>query len=404
MSHTDMSRRGLLKTSFLGAAGAAAAGATGFGLSSQAQAKQAANAQTYDAVVLGAGPAGLIAAITAHDAGAKVVVLEKRDRPDGNAIFALGSICGWGTRHQAEQGIKDTADDLYAVKGVKVATPEGFRTFMAKGGVCIATGGFSANPEMVDRYIGGWATRMVLRGSKSTTGENISLCMPLYTKFVNMDQFHSGPIIGATHVNPADVLNSGYGVQFNTSGVRFMDENNTYVIKARTTGQMTLDNMAWVIVDSTCPVLDKVIPKFDRLNSPYGKADTIEELCRQVKLPVEKVVKTIKEYNEAVKSGKLGEMNPPCTYKKPHEVAKAPFYAVPFQGGMTATFGGPLINVKAEIQNLDGTSIPGLYAVGNSAGGIFFHNYAGGAQLGAATVFGRIAGNEIAARAKAQKN
>lgn len=329
MSHTDMSRRGLLKTSFLGAAGAAAAGATGFGLSSQAQAKQAANAQTYDAVVLGAGPAGLIAAITAHDAGAKVVVLEKRDRPDGNAIFALGSICGWGTRHQAEQGIKDTADDfyammmdvskqmgdkalnrcytdnisagidwlekdigvkfgkirpmpyprlgrtcrvmgegltggaqlvqkllaacakrgievkyqhkavelihddIYAVKGVKAATPEGFKTFMARGGVCIATGGFSANPEMVDRYIGGWATRMVLRGSKSTTGENISLCMPLYTKFVNMDQFHSGPIIGATHVNPADVLNSGYGVQFNTSGVRFMDENNTYVIKAR---------------------------------------------------------------------------------------------------------------------------------------------------------------------------
>ena len=112
MSHTDMSRRGLLKTSFLGAA---AAGATGFGLSSQAQAKQAANAQTYDAVVLGAGPAGLIAAITAHDAGAKVVVLEKRDRPDGNAIFALGSICGWGTRHQAEQGIKDTADDFYAM-------------------------------------------------------------------------------------------------------------------------------------------------------------------------------------------------------------------------------------------------------------------------------------------------
>ena len=37
-------------------------------------------------------------------------------------------------------------DDLYAVKGVKVATPEGFRTFMAKGGVCIATGGFSAIP------------------------------------------------------------------------------------------------------------------------------------------------------------------------------------------------------------------------------------------------------------------
>ena len=112
MSNTDLSRRGLLKTSFLGAA---AAGATTFGLSGQARAAEA-KAAEYDAVILGAGPAGLIAAITAHDAGARVVVLEKRDRPDGNAIFALGSVCGWGTRHQKEQGIDDdTADAFYAM-------------------------------------------------------------------------------------------------------------------------------------------------------------------------------------------------------------------------------------------------------------------------------------------------
>ena len=54
-------------------------------------------------------------------------------------------------------------------------------------------------------------------------------------------------------------------------------------------------------------------------------------------------------------------------------------------------------------ENLDGKTIPGLYAVGNSSGGIFFHNYAGGAQLGAATVFGRIAGKEMAQRAAAAK-
>lgn len=494
MIEKEMSRRSLFKSSLVGAT---AVGAAGFGLASTAEAApKKAKAETFDAIVLGAGPAGLITAITAHDAGAKVVVLEKCDRPNGNAIFALGSICGWGTRHQAEQGIKDTADafyammmdiskqmgdkalnrlytdmisegidwlekdigvkfgkirpmpyprlgrtcrvlgegqtggarlvqallkaaekrgidiryehkaiellhdDKFAVTGVKALTPAGQKTFMSRGGVCIATGGFSGNPEMVDRYIGGWATRMVLRGSPAITGENISLTLPLFTKFVNMDQFHSGPIIGKTHVNPADVLNSGYGIQVNTSGNRYMDENNTYVIKARTTAQMTLDNTAWVIVDSDCSVLDKVIPKFDRLNSPYGKADTIEELCKQVGLPAEKVKKLVDEYNEKMKAGKLGEMNPPCTYKKPHPIAKAPFYAVPLQGGMTATFGGPLINTKTEIQNLDGKSIPGLYAAGNSAGGIFFHNYAGGAQLGAATVFGRVAGVEMANRAK----
>ena len=77
-------------------------------------------------------------------------------------------------------------------------------------------------------------------------------------------------------------------------GKRFMDENNTYVVKARTTALQTLDNQAWVIVDSECPVLDKVIAKFDRLHSPYGKADTIEELCKQVNLPEKNVVKEVK--------------------------------------------------------------------------------------------------------------
>ena len=106
------------------------------------------------------------------------------------------------------------------------------------------------------------------------------------------------------------------------------------------------------------------------------------------------------DYNAAVKAGKAADLTPPNTLEKPRLLEKGPFLAFPFQGGMTATFGGPLINAKAEIQNLDGESIPGLYAAGNSAGGIFFHNYAGGAQLGAALVYGRIAGAELAKRAK----
>lgn len=492
----DFSRRTMLKTSLVGSC--LAYGAT---LAHAAPAaKKIAPDYQYDAIIVGAGPAGLIAAITAHDQGAKVAVFEKRDRPDGNAIYALGSICGWGSRHQKAQGIKDEAeafyammmdiskgkgdpqlnrcytdhisegidwlerdigvkfgkirpmpyprlsrtcrvdgqgitggsqlvqkllaacekrgipifyeakvvelirDDSYGVSGIVALTQEGTRPYVARGGVCLATGGFSANPEMVTKYIGGWAAQMVLRGSHSTTGENITLAKPLFAKFVNMDQFHCGPIVAQTHVNPADVLNSGFGIQVNSEGQRYMDENNTYVIKARTTAQHTLDNQAWVIVDSQCPVLAKVIEKFDRLNSPYGKADSIEALAKAVKLPVPPVVREVARYNEAVGQGTLSKLTPPNTYLKPHRIEKGPFYAIPFNGGMTATFGGPLINVKAEVQNLDGYSIAGLYAAGNAAGGIFYHNYAGGAQLGAATVFGRIAGVEMAQRAKRRAN
>ena len=296
MIEKEISRRSFFKSSL---AGATAVGAAGFGVAATAEAAPREDkAETFDAVVLGAGPSGLITAITAHDAGAKVVVLEKCDRPNGNALFALGSVCGWGSRHQKEQGITDTADafyammmdiskqmgdkalnrlytdkisegidwlekdigvkfgkirqmpyprlgrtcrvlgegktggarlvetllkaaekrgidiryehkaiellhdDMFAVTGVKVLTPAGQKTFLSRGGVCICTGGFSGNPEMVDRYIGGWATRMVLRGSPAITGENISLTMPLFTKFVNMDQFPARSSARRTSTRP----------------------------------------------------------------------------------------------------------------------------------------------------------------------------------------------------------
>lgn len=67
--------------------------------------------------------------------------------------------------------------------------------------------------------------------------------------------------------------------------------------------------------------------------------------------------------------------------------------------------GGALIlELTAEVQNLEGRSIRGLYAAGNAAGGLFFRNYIGGAQFGGATVFGRIAGREMAHRAQELAN
>lgn len=85
MSDMDMSRRGLLKTSLFGAA---AAGMTG--IAAAAEAKSSKKAPVYDAIVVGAGPAGLITAITAHDLGAKVVLFEKRDRPGRQCHLRAG--------------------------------------------------------------------------------------------------------------------------------------------------------------------------------------------------------------------------------------------------------------------------------------------------------------------------
>jgi fumarate reductase flavoprotein subunit len=70
--------------------------------------------QDIDILVVGAGSCGLAAAITAHDAGASVAVVEKRERPGGNSSLSTGSIPGAGTRFQREAGISDSAEHLVA--------------------------------------------------------------------------------------------------------------------------------------------------------------------------------------------------------------------------------------------------------------------------------------------------
>jgi fumarate reductase (cytochrome) len=74
-----------------------------------------------DVVVIGSGGAGFAAAITAHDLGAKVIVLEKMPITGGNTQIASGGMNAAGTRYQSEKGIKDSWQVMYedTLKGGK---------------------------------------------------------------------------------------------------------------------------------------------------------------------------------------------------------------------------------------------------------------------------------------------
>jgi fumarate reductase flavoprotein subunit len=69
-----------------------------------------------DVVIVGAGAAGLVAALAAAEAGASPLLLERDPVPRGSTALSAGLIPAAGTRFQAERGIADTpelfADDL----------------------------------------------------------------------------------------------------------------------------------------------------------------------------------------------------------------------------------------------------------------------------------------------------
>ena len=70
--------------------------------------------RTADIVIVGAGAAGLPAAITARDRGASVIVLEENHDIGGHAMLSGGFIpLGGGTPMQKKYRIEDSADQVY---------------------------------------------------------------------------------------------------------------------------------------------------------------------------------------------------------------------------------------------------------------------------------------------------
>ena len=56
--------------------------------------------ENWDVVVVGAGFAGMCAALEAAERGAKTVLLEKMNRPDGATVYSSGWIAAVGSRFQ----------------------------------------------------------------------------------------------------------------------------------------------------------------------------------------------------------------------------------------------------------------------------------------------------------------
>ena len=105
----DLNRRAFLTT---GAAGVGAVAMAGAATEANAQAIQW--DQTADVVIIGAGVAGLPAAITARELGASVIVVEENYDIGGRGMLSGGRVqLGGGHALQQKFNIKDSADQVF---------------------------------------------------------------------------------------------------------------------------------------------------------------------------------------------------------------------------------------------------------------------------------------------------
>lgn len=112
----EKSKKGISRREFIkgAAVGASVVALSGLGLK---EAKAAQPPEKWDKetdiVIVGYGGAGASAAIAARDAGAKVLILEKRDVAGGSTAVCGGVFYAAGTSVQTANGIEDSADLLY---------------------------------------------------------------------------------------------------------------------------------------------------------------------------------------------------------------------------------------------------------------------------------------------------
>ena len=300
------------------------------------------------------------------------------------------------------------------VVGVGIRAPNGFEEVAATS-VVLACGGFEANPEMRTRYLGpGWDLAKV-RGTQFNTGDGIRMALDIGAQpFGHWSGCHAvawdlnAPPFGDRNI--ADLFQKHsypFGIIVNIEGKRFVDEgadfrNFTYAKYGREL-LFQPQRVAFQLFDEKTKHLlrdEYLIPQVTMV-----KADTVEQLADGLGIDREGLVSTVSEFNAAVQET---EYNPTILDGKrtegitpPKSNWALPLDAPPYLGfavtcGITFTFGGLKINNRAQVLNGEDAPVPGLYAAGELVGGLFYHNYAGGAGLMAGAVFGKIAGTSAA--------
>jgi tricarballylate dehydrogenase len=335
--------------------------------------------------------------------------------------YASAAKAGIDVRFEAK-ATRLLTDDRGRVTGLMVRTPEGTETITA-GAVVLASGGFEANPEMRTRYLGpNWELARV-RGTPYNTGDGIRMAIDIGAlPWGHWSGCHSvqwdlnAPWHGDRKVGDNFQKHSyPVGIIVNLRGERFVDEgadfrNYTYVKYGRAViGQPR--RTAFQVFDQK--VVDLLREEYRIREVTKAEANTFEELARKLEIDVPGFVKTVTEFNAAVMKDvpfnpavKDGRGTRGLALNKSNwaqALDTPPYVGYAVTTGITFTFGGLKIDDAGRVIDCEQRAIPGLYAAGELVGGLFYHNYPGGAGLMAGAVFGRVAGRSAATAARASR-
>jgi fumarate reductase flavoprotein subunit len=288
------------------------------------------------------------------------------------------------------------------VSGVKAEDLNSDVILHANNGVVLATGGFSANQAMLEKYNEVWPS---LANAKTTnhpgaTGDGLVMAEAIGASLIGLSNIQllpmGDPVTGSLSGNIEQGVENRIFV--NKEGNRFVDEGARRDVMTKALMAQT-DSWLWVVLDAKNYPTKETKNNFNETiedliaQGRAFKGNTLEELAAQIGVDPANLVKSVAEFNAAVDSGKPDAFGRTLFDTK---IDTPPYYAGARIPTVHHTMGGVEINEYTQVLDVNGAIIPSLYAAGEVTGGIHGSNRLGGNALADITVFGRIAGESAA--------
>jgi len=325
--------------------------------------------------------------------------------------------------------IVEDGPDGQRVVGVEVTREGRPLSVRARRGVILAAGGFERNQAMRETYLPHPTQAEWSATPPNNTGDAIRVAQRLGAALDLMSHVWGAPTIrvaGEEKQRAIFIERAAPGCMVvNGKGRRFVNEAAPYseFVPAmyRDHEQTGCSVPAWMVFDATfrhkfaCgPILPASVMPDHRIPAAFRnllvRADTLESLAAKTGIDAAGLTASAARMNDYAATGVDAEFGKgdnvfDTYYGDPHvqpnpclaPIERAPFYAVRIDAGDIGTKGGLLTDECARVLRADRSSIPGLFAIGNTAASMMGTSYPGaGSTIGPAMTFGFIAADTLA--------
>ncbi len=350
----------------------------------------------------------------------------------GNALAArlYASLLARNVEILFGTGVEQLLIDGDAVRGARIKSSSGLRSITARKGVVLATGGFSHDAGLREKFFPA-AAGSVSATAPAGTGDGLRLAMaggagigtrvadPAYWVPASLFQRDDGSQ-GVFPHTVTDRARPGV-IAVNAAGRRFVNEALSYhefVRAMLADGNDSVGRPFYLVCDRRFLWrygLGRIKPFSWRIGRYVRSGELIEApsvsgLAESIGVEKPVLCLTVDNYNADARMGRDLEFGRGTTIYQRHlgdavhspnpcvaPIEHAPFYAIRIYPADLGTAVGLQTDADARVLNSDGAPIAGLYACGNDMGSIMNGNYPGpGITLGPALTFGYIAGRDLA--------